>query len=343
MYRRKDRGLQVEGDVELAKAAIGGEKWRGLQLMPGASFRILDARRFVTFRSFPDHCNWTLFAPPGSAAHVSVVKNAGGEELGSRTFVGEGRLITIPWPKSIAGQVDLLVANPAVSPAAIIVAGHRALSRQWLFEMAIGTGVEIGPGPKPQILPAENRKVSYVEQMPPEEWNKLYNVSGKYPVQPELWDNYVVGDASDLPFEDGTLDFIFGSHVFEHLANPLGHLRRWHGKLRQGGKILCVVPDLGGTHDAVQERSTLAEWLDELEGEVWEPTERHYCRHLRRSVVDEHVRETMKMRRSIHAHYYDNINCRDLLDYAVRHLGFADYAIEHTPNHKDFHFVLQKP
>ena len=135
--------------------------------------------------------------------------------------------------------------------------------------------------------------------------------------------------------------FIFGSRVFEHLANPLGHLKRWHAKLVSGGKIICVVPDLAGTHDAVQERSTLSEWLAELDAEVWQPTEHHYSRHLRREPANKHVRTAMEQERSIHAHYYDNINCRDLLEYAVRELGYADFVIEHTPNHKDFHFVLQ--
>lgn len=176
--------------------------------------------------------------------------------------------------------------------------------------------------------------------MPPAEWNRLYNRGGKYPVRPELWSNYIVGEASNLPVADGSLDFIFGSHVFEHLANPIGHLKRWKQKLAPGGRIICVVPDLAGTKDAVQERGTLEEWRRELDDEVWLPTERHYVRHMRLPADHEIVREAMNRIELIHVHYYDNINCQILLEYAVNHLGYSEYRIEHTPNHKDFHFIL---
>ena len=182
--------------------------------------------------------------------------------------------------------------------------------------------------------------VSYLEQMPPEEWNRLYNGGGKYQTRPELWDNYIVGDAHDLPVADASLDFIFSSHVFEHLANPIGHLRRWRTKLRPGGKLICVVPYLNGTKDAIQERSTMAEWLAEDEAELWKPALHHYMRHLRRTADDKKLQAAMNRDESIHVHYYDNINCQLILDHAVQALGYADYMIEHTPNHKDFHFIL---
>jgi len=138
------------------------------------------------------------------------------------------------------------------------------------------------------------------------------------------------------------LDFIFASHVFEHLANPIGHLIRWNAKLAPGGKVICVIPDLGATKDAVQERSTLSEWIAELQEGIWDPAELHYCRYLRSAPGDKRVRAAMDRRESIHVHYYDNINCRELLDYAVRELDYSDFVIEHTPNHKDFHVLLKK-
>ena len=343
LLRRNDRALVIDGEVSLAKTQINHEIWRGLRLAPGARFRIVDARRFASFRAFSDSCGWVLFAPHGTALRLSIVRSGEDECLGSRMFEeGHFQPLLIPWPKAVMGKVDLVAESIGTSSEGLFVAGHRALSRQWMFDMAVGKGIEIGPGPQPQLLPQDGRQISYLEQMPPEEWNGLYNRSGKYPVRPDLWSNYFVGNASDLPVRDGSLDFIFGSHVFEHLANPLGHLKRWHAKLASGGKIICVVPDLAGTHDAAQERSTLSEWLAELDADVWQPTEHHYSRHLRREAASKHVRIAMEQGRSIHAHYYDNINCRDLLEYAVRELGYADYVIEHTPNHKDFHFVLQK-
>jgi hypothetical protein len=341
MLRRKDANLVVQGAVKISKGNDDRGTWRGLQLPDGSSFRIPDIRRFVTFRTFPEQCGWTVDAPEGTTLRVSIVHSGTNEVLGTRTYEGARQPLLIPWPQAIPGQVDLLAEHVGSARMPVVVTVHRALSRQWLFDTAMGRGVEIGPGAQPQILPKEGRHISYLEQMPPEEWNRLYNAGGKYTVRPELWDNYIVGDAFDLPVPDGSLDFIFGSHVFEQLATPIGHLKRWQARLTPGGKIICVVPDLAGTKDAIQERSTLAEWLEEFATDVWEPTERHYCRHLRSDRDSRIVVAAMERRESIHVHYYDNINARDLLDFAVRELGYADFMIEHTPNHKDFHFILQ--
>ncbi|MEO6359671.1 MAG: methyltransferase domain-containing protein [Sphingomicrobium sp.] len=310
--------------------------------MPGAAFMIPDVRRFVSFRAFPSTCGWMVEAPDHCSVKVSFLRHDTREELSSRLFSGAFQPLLLPWPHAFTGPLDLRVEVVGNSKKAAFVANHRALSREWLFAQAIGKGVEIGPGPQPQILPSESVDVSYVEQMPPEEWNRLYNGGGKYPVRPELWSNYIVGEASNLPVPDHSLNFIFGSHVFEHLANPIGHLKRWQQKLAPGGKVICVVPDLAGTKDSIQEHSTLEEWRVEYEEEFWLPTERHYVRHLRFPAEHEIVREAMNRNESIHVHYYDNQNCQLLLDYAVKELGYEDYVMQHTPNHKDFHFVIRK-
>lgn len=346
MLLREDPNLRVEGDVSPGKREVGGEVWRGLELRPGASITIPDVRRFVNFRAFPSTCGWMVESPANLELELSFSVHGTGMKLSTRLFGGKFQQVTLPWPGGPSGVLDLraeAVGTPSrrgSGRGSLFLANHRALSRQWLFDLAVGRGVELGPGPQPQIVASDRVDVLYVEQMPPEEWNRLYNKSGKYPVKPELWRNYVVGEASALPVPDGSLDFIFGSHVFEHLANPIGHLKAWKRKLVPGGKVICVVPDLGGTKDAVQERSTLEEWRAELKADVWYPIERHYVRHLHLPANHEFVQGAMERNESIHAHYYDNINCQILLDFAVKHLGYADYFIEHTPNHKDFHFVL---
>lgn len=274
---------------------------------------------------------------------ISFRERGSTEDLASGVYKGRFQPLLLPWPKGHFGALDLRVEVLGTGRGTVFLANHRALSREWLLDLAVGTGVEIGPGPQPQVLPRPGVDVSYVEQMPPQEWNELYNKSGKFPVRPELWGNYLVGEASDLPVRDDSLDFIFGSHVFEHLANPIGHLERWRRKLAPGGRIICIVPDFAGTKDAIQERSSLEEWLQEYEGELWLPSERHYVRNLRQPADHPDLRNAMERSQSIHAHFYDNINCQTLLQFAVEKLGYADYVIEHTPNHKDFHFVLKNP
>jgi SAM-dependent methyltransferase len=345
MLNRRDQNLKVVGDVIMAKYVRLDELWRGLDLGAGAAFTIPDVRRFVNFRAFPAHCGWMVETTGDLEVRVAFVDSESGEECSSRTYSGAFQPLMLPWPHAISGALDLKVSVPGNGKGKpkgkVFIANHRALTRDWLLDAAVGTGIEIGPGPQPQILPKDGVDVSFLEQMPPEEWNRLYNGGGKFPVRPELWKNYIIGEASALPVADGSLDFIFGSHVFEHLANPIGHLRRWKDKLAPGGKVICVVPDLGGTKDAVQDRSTIEEWRGEDEADLWLPVEKHYVRHMRRPADDEIVREAMNRNESIHVHYYDNINAQQLLDLAVKELGYADYVIEHTPNHKDFYFVLR--
>jgi Methyltransferase domain len=336
---RSDVNLQLAGDVTVAKRVYPDGTWRGLSMQPETSFRIPDIRRFVTFRHFPRQIGWMMDVPAGGEALVRLVSQ-NGQALGEVSF-GEGiGPVTIPWPAAPCGQVDLEVTFTGRKSSPLFVANHRLLSRDWLYDHCAGRGVEIGPGPAPQILPQPDRDVFYLEQMPAEEWNRLYNGGGKYPVRPELWSNYIVGEASDLPVPDGSLDFIFGSHVFEHLANPIGHLQRWHAKLKPGGKVAMVVPDLHGTKDAVHHRCSLDSMIDEWRRDIWLPEPAHYSRHLRRGLDDRRLIALMERGESIHVHYFDNINCQQMLDYAVRELGYVDYVINHTPNHKDFHFLL---
>lgn len=341
MLRRKDRNLSAYGPVAMAKQEHGHQLWRGLSLLPGAKLRIDDVRRFSSFRSWPFDCGWMIKVPVEMMVEVSFRQSDNSDQaVGSAIFTGGWQTLALPWPKDNVGRLDLEIEVTGVGQEAAFLAVHRALSRAWLIEGAVGRGVEIGPGPQPQILPREGVDVLYLEQMPPDVWNQLYNGGGKYVSRPELWDNYIVGNAQDLPVADGSLDFLFGSHVFEHLANPIGHLRNWKAKLRPGGKVICVVPDLNGTKDAIQPRSTLAEWLKEDVAGTWGPVLHHYMRHLRRAADDEELVAAMSRNESIHVHYYDNINCQVLLDHAVTVLGYSDYLIEHTPNHKDFHFIL---
>jgi predicted SAM-dependent methyltransferase len=225
---------------------------------------------------------------------------------------------------------------------AVFLGVHRVLSRDWLYREATGVGLELGPGPVPQILSAENVAVSYVEQMPPDEWDRLYNANGRFPRRPELWSNYVVGDASRLPAADDSLDFLFSSHVFEHLANPIGHLEHWFRKLRGGGRVLCVIPDVAGTKDALQKPSSMDEWLGEYRQACWTPTPAHYARFFRQSPLSETVRKALQDRFSVHAHFYTNTNCEELLSFACDHLGYSSFDMEWTANTKDFHFILRK-
>lgn len=51
-------------------------------------------------------------------------------------------------------------------------------------------------------------------------------------------------NADNLPIENGTLDFIFSSHMLEHYEGSwVKVLKHWHSKLNLGGTLFLYLPD----------------------------------------------------------------------------------------------------
>jgi len=49
-------------------------------------------------------------------------------------------------------------------------------------------------------------------------------------------------DAYNLPYEDGSLDYIFSSHCLEHLPNWVDALDYWGSKLKNKGTLFLYLP-----------------------------------------------------------------------------------------------------
>jgi SAM-dependent methyltransferase len=226
---------------------------------------------------------------------------------------------------------------------AVFLAVHRILDRESVISLCVGVGIEIGPGPRPQILPNNKVKVSYIEQKLPHEWAELYGEDYATPVDPNLWKMFIVGDADNLPVENNSLDFIFSSHVFEHLANPLGHLELWLEKLRPGGKVVAIIPDISGSKDQRAEPSSLDIILSEYTSRIFKPSIIHYDYFLAiRKNVKDNAKALMEKGRSIHVHYYDNQNISIIMNEAKKRFNINGYSIVHTRNHKDFYLIIEK-
>jgi SAM-dependent methyltransferase len=58
-------------------------------------------------------------------------------------------------------------------------------------------------------------------------------------------------DGRRLPFDDGSVDTVFASHVLEHVDDAKSALRDWFRVIRTGGSIICIVP-----HQFLYERKT---------------------------------------------------------------------------------------
>lgn len=61
--------------------------------------------------------------------------------------------------------------------------------------------------------------------------------------QPPKGPLHLRGHATNLPFESGSLDFVYSSHLLEDYLDYLPVLTEWNRCVRLGGHIIILVPD----------------------------------------------------------------------------------------------------
>ena len=341
------------GYIIAAKRTIGGIQYRGFDISADARTRLIvrSACLWYPFRLVPPSTGWNIVAIDRRAEGKrfdAVLKDRSTDRiLATRSLELTGALQPVAFPglpdMSVnAAGTDLQLEFSGRGAGRAFLAVHRVLDRSEVIALCRGKGVELGPGPHPQVMPSGTREVRYIEQSPPDNWNKLYNEKNRLHVDPELWSKYTIGEAFPLPVEDGSLDFIFSSHVFEHLANPLGHLEHWYTKLHPGGVVVGIVPDVGGSKDYVFEPCPVKGLLDEYDSRDMQPQLSHYRRWAAARAPGKDPAQYWQARRSIHVHFYTAENMQALLELAVERLRYRTFRLWHTPNHKDFYFVLEK-
>jgi SAM-dependent methyltransferase len=266
-----------------------------------------------------------------------------GTDIGPATTVSSDKqLIRFTVPPAATDSDDLLIEAGADNKDAVFLGVHQMLDRSELFARLKGDGVEIGPGPKPQALPRWNRRVRYVEQATPEMWQSLYGKETPTPVDKNLWKRYVVGTADHIPAKEASLDFIFSSHVVEHLANPLGHLAYWASLLKPGGAVVAVIPDRDGCQDYRFPACSVVDIVAEWKSGGMQVTPEHFRRWGQTQMPGSTVEELMSSGRSIHVHFYTAASMAQLLAQTSSQIGFRRFSITNEPNHKDFFVVLEK-
>lgn len=318
--------------------------WHGLHVESGGSIYLRGATQCHPFRSRCESPGWYVSALGGDT-EVSVAFIADGKAASETRFVttlGGFEPIIVPWPAAPTEHIlDLQIGCSGGS--GMFLGCYFDLDRGPLIARCKGTGLELGPGVNPLVLPADDRQIKYVEQKAPAEWSSLYGDTYKKDFDPILEPLYVTGEAHDLPAQSGSLDFIFSSHVFEHLANPLGHLRIWSGHLRNGGEVVMIIPDFIGSKDFLMDPSTMEEIRSEFAEGRFEPSPRHYEKYAQaRDVSSDFARKWMETKFSVHTHYYSNDNMSRLLEFAIAQGWFEKYMLLHSRNAREFYVVLAK-
>ncbi|VVT11218.1 conserved hypothetical protein [Roseovarius sp. EC-HK134] len=65
--------------------------------------------------------------------------------------------------------------------------------------------------------------------------------------------------------------FVFGSHVYEHIANLLGFFRQLAAEMGPGGAVIGAFPDRRYTYDIDRPRTTLGQFIDRETRDIASP------------------------------------------------------------------------
>lgn len=345
---------------------------RSVTMPAGSALMLLGAHRVTALRGFPACPGWICHLGEGAYFEIELLGVEGPHVLARmeaprasaappahRRWWSMGRHAAVmPEPAPVAnGAVEVRLAWPMPVPpefdlrfsahgeAVDLSVGPLFDPRARLLPLLRGHGVEVGPGARPSVLPDSTRQVTYVEKLTREQWARTYPKTSLTPEQSQLWDRYVVDSARTLErFGDGSLGYVFSSHVLEHLVDPIGVLRAWWARLAPGGVIAGVVPDARYTFDLRQPLTSLdaleAQYRERLE----DPTDAMYERWCR-DTAPEATPDSLRARDyAIHVNYFCPEVFRELLDrVAEGEGGHAGVFIETVRNGKDFGFAVFKP
>lgn len=118
-----------------------------------------------------------------------------------------------------------------------------------------GRGIEVGAGASPMPIPLAC-DVRYVDQY---DLVGLHQHSYEGQEGGDIIVPDVVASFEDLsPFADSSQDFVVACHVIEHTRDPVGALAGAWQKLRPGGWLCLVVPEIARTFDRFRTSTTLS-------------------------------------------------------------------------------------
>lgn len=78
----------------------------------------------------------------------------------------------------------------------------------------------------------------------------------------------IVALGDDLPFKEGTLDYVLSSHVIEHFYDPVKALREWYRVIKPGGYIFVIAPHRDRMFDKHREPTPVQELFDRASGKI---------------------------------------------------------------------------
>lgn len=274
---------------------------------------------------------------------LSLVQARGGE-FGEKVYVcANGQRHYVPsidrlehyglrWPQDLVHVPDSVMASFAIGgwlPAPFdttkppVGITSSLTMREYMAAGLRGIGLEVGAGASPFPVPLHCR-VLFGDRIPHEQL-----VAELYPGQREfeLVRPDVLTDFDDFDgIADESLDFIVGCHVIEHVFDPIGTLVNAHRKLRPGGHLLLVVPDMARTFDRNRPLTTLEHLRLDHQSPDAERDRGHYDEFYRLAFTTPDAERPAKVaqefarRGDLHVHVWNYESFGELVDYVDRDL-----------------------
>jgi SAM-dependent methyltransferase len=141
-------------------------------------------------------------------------------------------------------------------------------------------GVEIGASTQNSFYLSRSMNVDFADEIA-EYW--------QHKACPRAVVNIVaLGD--DLPFKDGTLDYVLSSHVIEHFYDPVKALKEWHRVIKPGGYIFVIAPHKDRTFDTVRDVTPLKELVERFNRRI---RISDYARPLNQKALEKYNKEKL--------------------------------------------------
>jgi SAM-dependent methyltransferase len=379
IVQRRDRMLHAaEGHVEATVLKLQAGTQRAVRLRGGARIRLRDAHQATCLQATPRAPGWTLHGgslqvwmesaqgaqllaelpnmpspalppqpqPPSWRARLAARIGGTASALPaapSSSPIQPARAVRLHWPLHMPAAYDLVLTSGEHDVALAVGPLHDA--RRALVDTLRGDGVEVGPGDNPAVQAGPERRVRYVEKMDAAQWAATYPKAALDPDAAARWSGYVIASAEQLEgVAPQSLDFIFSSHVLEHLVNPLQVLQNWWRCLRPGGAIAAVVPDARYSFDLRQPLTDVATLLAQHAAGGHARSDAMYAQWCRHTAVDTDPARLRARDYAIHVNYFSPDSLRAMLE-AFRGM-VADPGgvhVEQFRNGKDFAFAMFKP
>lgn len=223
--------------------------------------------------------------------------------------------------------------------------------RQRMAARLQGDGIEIGALNAPLAVP-EGARVTYVDRLDIEQLRHHYPELDAVRLQSPA----VTAEAEDLrPFADGSLDFVIGNHLVEHVEDPIRALREFLRVLRPGGLLYLAIPDSRATFDSERPLTSVEHLIDEYRFGAERNRADHYREYVDKvhfvaipelratTSLDDMVAAFMSMNYSIHFHVWQSEAFLEFL-YAAKAEASLDFELvafaPREDNEHDNEFIL---